>query len=769
MASVRNTQRFQVTSVLTALWLSTCAHGYPFAGGTGTSGDPYQVTDVNGLTAISTSQSLLSSNYVLLNDIILDPNGSYGQSVIPGYYVSGGGTGRSGGGSRLYGLSGCIDGAGHVIANLPVPLINLIEAGGEVRNLGLPNVHIDALGVSIGGLAVTNQGTIRDCYVQGELAADGLTGGLVGANAGSGTVTDCYASVSIRRAKPAGGLVGAVHDGSITRCYCAARFLDDPNETFLPLVGIATSAVGSYFLFEGASAPASGVPLTDAEMKTQGSFEGWDFYGRNVDGLQDTWFMPDDGYPLLSWQIETGLVRVPDLAGTPADQAEDILNAAGLALGEVQSDYDPSVAAGTIIATVPRTYAPVGSAVPIVSSLGPYNWSGNPGNGSATKPYEISTVGQLLCAKSTLPMIPGREYFGGAFYLLTEDLDMSARVFAQAPVATFMDILDGGGHTITNLTIAANGGNVGLFGRISSNALVANLIFHDVYISGANTEYVGALAGRNEGFVENCHASAIVGGSGAVGGLIGENEGMVTACHTEGAVTGKPGQRYVSSTTSWGSVVLQPEPLDADTAGGLIGVCKTGLISACCSEARVSASYYAQALAYGQQQDTRNIGVGGLIGQLGKRVIVGSTAGGTSTTWNPSPASQTTWYAGDVINSYATGPVSLEWSNPSPGGLYSQPSICGSLVGNVVGGEMVSCYALGSPLAGSTSEAIASYFLGMTSPVAPWVEPAPRVVGLTDQQMKQRASFVGWDFDATWTICEGLDYPRLWWEDRQCP
>jgi hypothetical protein len=39
---------------------------------------------------------------------------------------------------------------------------------------------------------------------------------------------------------------------------------------------------------------------------------------------------------------------------------------------------------------------------------------------------------------------------------------------------------------------------------------------------------------------------------------------------------------------------------------------------------------------------------------------------------------------------------------------------------------------------------------------------------LTAQQMKQQASFIGWDFLDTWTICEGADYPRLKWEDIEC-
>jgi hypothetical protein len=41
-------------------------------------------------------------------------------------------------------------------------------------------------------------------------------------------------------------------------------------------------------------------------------------------------------------------------------------------------------------------------------------------------------------------------------------------------------------------------------------------------------------------------------------------------------------------------------------------------------------------------------------------------------------------------------------------------------------------------------------------------------VALTDAAMRQQASFVGWDFDDVWMICEGVDYPRLRWEGVAC-
>jgi hypothetical protein len=59
------------------------------------------------------------------------------------------------------------------------------------------------------------------------------------------------------------------------------------------------------------------------------------------------------------------------------------------------------------------------------------------------------------------------------------------------------------------------------------------------------------------------------------------------------------------------------------------------------------------------------------------------------------------------------------------------------------------------------------YFLDTSGPNNGYGEP------LTDEQMKQPGSFVGWDFTTIWEICEGTNYPRLRWQfntaDFTCP
>jgi len=89
--------------------------------------------------------------------------------------------------------------------------------------------------------------------------------------------------------------------------------------------------------------------------------------------------------------------------------------------------------------------------------------------------------------------------------------------------------------------------------------------------------------------------------------------------------------------------------------------------------------------------------------------------------------------SGIVERCYAAGAVAV----PEPN------EVCGALIG-VARGTIDSCYFL-APSEGRGSNN------GIGIPLA-------------DTQMRQRASFIGWDFDQIWAISEGRDYPRLKWE-----
>lgn len=86
-------------------------------------------------------------------------------------------------------------------------------------------------------------------------------------------------------------------------------------------------------------------------------------------------------------------------------------------------------------------------------------------------------------------------------------------------------------------------------------------------------------------------------------------------------------------------------------------------------------------------------------------------------------------------------------------GSYSS-RVCG------IGGSDANCY-----FAGTISGADINYVHPVGSNTSYYDSEKTKISGktgaLTTKQMKQQASFQGWDFDNIWTIQEGVDYPKL--------
>lgn len=100
---------------------------------------------------------------------------------------------------------------------------------------------------------------------------------------------------------------------------------------------------------------------------------------------------------------------------------------------------------------------------------------------------------------------------------------------------------DGGGHTITELTINQSGtDHVGLFGCIGGRGTVKNLTLENVNIIGHDN--VGGVVGSTDydsSTVTDCTVSGTVSGNSNVGGVVGYNNSSVTACyHASGSVSG---------------------------------------------------------------------------------------------------------------------------------------------------------------------------------------------------------------------------------------
>ncbi|MDC1056781.1 hypothetical protein OAQ07_04450, partial [Flavobacteriaceae bacterium] len=138
-----------------------------------------------------------------------------------------------------------------------------------------------------GVLVALNQGTVKNCYSNGTIKGIDKFGGLIGSNSKTGTtVTNSYSNSEVTLYSGSGtiygGLVGELHTGIIS----------DVNywNTTKTVSGIGQINTNQTF---------SAVGRTDAELKQQINFSGWDFKNETDNGNEDIWEIGSDGYPVF--------------------------------------------------------------------------------------------------------------------------------------------------------------------------------------------------------------------------------------------------------------------------------------------------------------------------------------------------------------------------------------------------------------------------------------------------------------------------------------
>ena len=324
-----------------------------FAGGDGSSDNPYQITAAEHLTNVS---EYMDSYFVLVDNIDLS---AYGD----GYD---GGAGWEPIGTQVNPFTGSFDGNGHTITGLYinrpdtyyVGIFGCTGADAEISNLRLLNVDVSGYG-GVGALVGENHGTITGSCAAGSVEGSDYVGGLVGRNGEVATcsIIDCYSAVNVVGAESVGGLAGG-NEGTITGSYSTGDVVGEEyiggltggsgtidyrcaisdsyatgnvtgiryvggltgqnfncdiensyatgtvtgNDNVGGLVGLneeASTVTSSYYDTEttGQTDEGKGEPKSTAEMKQQGSFVGWDF--------SDTWSITGGTYPYLEWQTDS--------------------------------------------------------------------------------------------------------------------------------------------------------------------------------------------------------------------------------------------------------------------------------------------------------------------------------------------------------------------------------------------------------------------------------------------------------------------------------
>ncbi len=189
---------------------------------------------------------------------------------------------------------------------------------------------------------------------------------------------------------------------------------------------------------------------------------------------------------------------------------------------------------------------------------------------------------------------------------LDTDIDLTGKDWT--PIGTsfhnsYTGTFDGGGHTITGLTVTTNDEGVGLFGYLGKAGTVKNVVMEGVQIT-SNQIYggkIGGVAGYSDGTIENCSVSGSVSGTVYVGGVVGAQwEGSITGCSSSATVKGTvyvggvTGQTNSSATLTacyaTGNVIIEIHPTNNISGGGLVGFNGGNGVRACYATGNVTST-----------------------------------------------------------------------------------------------------------------------------------------------------------------------------------
>jgi len=617
-------------------------------------------------------------------------------------------------------LFGKFNGNGHVIRNLYINrsdegyigLIGILGVGGEVKNLGLEDCWVVG-NENVGGLVGYNGGSILSSYSTGAVSGSESVGGLVGYSY-YGNITSSYSTGAVSGYWDVGGLVG-YNWGSITSSYSTGVVSGSWEVGGLVGQSYDGSITSSY-----STGAVSG-------SESVGGLVGYNFVGSITSSY---------------WDIETS----------------------------GQSSSDGGEGKTTVEMKQQATYVgwdfvnvwiiEEGVNYPYLRELGPTQ---SPTTPPVVETREISSLEEL----SKIGYYPDYPWWWN--YELMVDIDASETINWDGgkgfkPLRLFGKF-NGNGHVIRNLYINRSGwgyeGYIGLIGILGVVGEVKNLGLEDCWVIG--NENVGGLVGWNYGSILSSYSTGAVSGSGwYVGGLVGHNYGSITNSYNTGAVSG------------------------GDYVGGLVGYNNGGSILSSYSTGAVSGSWDVGGLV-GDNDDgsiTSSYSTGAVSGSSS----IGGLVGGND-------------YSGSILSSYSTGAVS---GDDDVGGLvgvnrggiessYSTGAVSGDDdVGGLVGvnrGGIESSYSTGAVscsgnsvggLVGSNGGTITNFFYpqylfhkglvgsnGGTITNSYWdVETSGQSSsdggeGKPTVEMKQQATYVGWDFVNVWNIVEGITYPFL--------
>ena len=203
---------------------------------------------------------------------------------------------------------------------------------------------------------------------------------------------------------------------------------------------------------------------------------------------------------------------------------------------------------------------------------------------------------------------------------LTADIDLTGKDWT--PIGTssgnsYTGTFDGGGHTITGLTVTTNDQFVGLFGYLNSAGTVKNVVMEGIQITSNHMfGCTGGVVGYSWGTIENCSVSGSVSGTVSVGGVVGTQwVGSITGCSSSATVKGTVDVGGVAGQTDFGAtltacyatgnVTIEIDPIKDIAGGGLVGLNGECSLLACYAIGNVTST----------GSGTGKVDIGGFLGE----------------------------------------------------------------------------------------------------------------------------------------------------------
>lgn len=446
--------------------------------------------------------------------------------------------------------TGQFDGRNHTISGIyfsdstadNVGLFGYTRGGADIYNVGIVNSYIEGKNC-VGGILGRNNNSgvnIQHCFSEATVIGNEGVGGIEGSTYG-GKIIDCYNAGSVKGAKFVGSIRGrnTNSSGAIDNCFNAGEVIGTGTDNIGGIRGDGNGTISNCYCIS--------TKLTDtaATTKTPEQFASGEVaYLLNnsmTDGKQ-VWYQNIDN-------------------------------------GETPDDY-PKFDGGTVYCgddCIENTYSNYS-----LSDTGGHKYN----NGFCTKCgeyqhavinsdgyYEIGNAGQLFWFSS---LVNGdnknadfEEQNNGANAVLTADIDLEEREWTPIGIyghSEYSGKFDGQNHNICGLSITEDlSGKImtGLFGKVTDGTLEnfsveGNITSSENYTGGIigyaldgtivknissyvdvkGINFVGGIAGRNDGTIENCCNLGTVSGTGDyVGGITGFNSSKITCCFNSGNIS----------------------------------------------------------------------------------------------------------------------------------------------------------------------------------------------------------------------------------------